>query len=440
MDIRKSTASNSEAVGLKEAASNSEAAGPKKAAAPGGLDPKTALAILKMRAHEAQAYLAERRDVDGEVLNYLAEHGPAAVRQAVAANPATPAAANRLLADDEEEAVRAELAVKIGRLMPGLRHEENQRIVALTLQTLECLAQDSAPRVRAALAEEIKHLNCIPHAVALRLAHDLESIVAAPVLEYSPLLSDADLVEIIACAKVQESLAAIARRSPLSENVADVLVQALDVPGVAGLLVNPDARIRQQTMDRIIEQAEEIESWQMPLVLRADLSTRAIQRIAGFVGAALIELLGQRGNLDEPTRALLGQRLRARLKEQKPQDPASPEAAAAEIAKAKSAGRLDEAFVEDALFAGRRETVIQALAALAKVPDAQARKVLTSGKPKPVVALVWHAGLSMRVAFKIQGVLMKLPANQILPARGGVHFPLSEEEMRFQLSVFDIQL
>jgi uncharacterized protein (DUF2336 family) len=403
-----------------------------------GLDPETALAILEMRAHEAHAYLAQRRDVDGEVLHYLAEHGPAAVRQAVAADPATPAIANRLLADDEEEAVRAELAVKIARLMPDLRHEENQRIVALTLQTLECLAQDSAARVRAALAEEIKHLNCIPHAVALRLAQDLESIVAAPVLEYSPLLSDADLIEIIACGKVQESLAAIGRRRPLSENVADVLVQALDVPGVAGLLVNPDARLRQATMDRIIEQAEEIESWQMPLVLRADLSTRAIQRIAGFVGAALLELLGQRGNLDEPTRAVLGQRLRARLKEQKTGDAGSPEAVAAEIAKAKSAGRLNDDFVEEALFAGRRETVIQALAVLAEVPEAKARKVLTSGLAKPVVALVWRAGLSMRVAFKIQGVMMKLPAGQILPARGGVHFPLGKEEMRLQLAVFDI--
>jgi uncharacterized protein (DUF2336 family) len=38
----------------------------------------------------------------------------------------------------------------------------------------------------------------------VRLAQDVETVVAAPILEYSPLLSDADLIEIIACGQVQE--------------------------------------------------------------------------------------------------------------------------------------------------------------------------------------------------------------------------------------------
>ena len=50
-----------------------------------------------------------------------------------------------------------------------------QHIVALTIETLECLARDAAVRVRAILAEEIKHLDCIPHDVALRLARDLKA-------------------------------------------------------------------------------------------------------------------------------------------------------------------------------------------------------------------------------------------------------------------------
>ena len=82
------------------------------------------------------------------------------------------------------------------RLMPGLDARENEETVALTIATLEVLARDSAAKVRAILAEEIKHMDCIPHDVALRLAHDLEEIVSAPILEYSPLLSDADLMEI----------------------------------------------------------------------------------------------------------------------------------------------------------------------------------------------------------------------------------------------------
>jgi uncharacterized protein (DUF2336 family) len=96
-----------------------------------------------------------------------------------------PALTNRVLANDECEDVRAELAAKIARLMPGLSERESSHVVALTIETLETLARDAAVRVRAILAEEIKYLNCIPKDIALHLAQDVESVVAAPILEYS---------------------------------------------------------------------------------------------------------------------------------------------------------------------------------------------------------------------------------------------------------------
>jgi uncharacterized protein (DUF2336 family) len=412
----------------------------RKKAPPPGLGPRDALDILEVRASEVQSYLAQHADVDEAVLRFLAEHGAPAVRQAVAANPATPAGANRVLADDEDEDVRAELAVKIARLMPGLEPRESNHVLALTIETLERLAADSSVRVRAILSEEIKHLDCVPRSVALTLARDLENVVAAPILEYSPLLSDTDLIEIIACGKVQETLAAIARRRPLHENVTEVLVKTLDVPGVATLLVNPDARIRKETLERIVEQAEEVDAWHMPLALRADLSARAIRRISGFVGVALIQILAERNDLDKQTQAHLGRRLRARLDER----PASatgitPEAARARVAEALAQGQLDDAFVEEAAFAGQRELVVCALATLARAPEATVRKILAAGNAKPLVALAWHAQLSMRVAFKIQGLIMKLPAGALLPARGGVHFPLTPDEMRWHLNYFDIK-
>ena len=213
----------------------------------------------------------------------------------MAANPATPAPINRLLAKDEEDEVRAELAAKIARLMPGLAQRESKEVMALTIATLEMLARDSAVKVRAILADEIKHLDCVPRDVALRLARDLDYLVSAPILEYSPLLSDNDLIEIIACGQVQHALTAIARRQPLSENVSDVLVQSLDVSAVAALLVNPDAKIRKDTLDRIVAEAEEIESWHLPLALRADLSARAIRRIGGFVRRLADRAVGRAG-------------------------------------------------------------------------------------------------------------------------------------------------
>ncbi|MES2293137.1 MAG: DUF2336 domain-containing protein [Pseudomonadota bacterium] len=401
------------------------------------MDPRAALDILETRARESEDYIIRNADVGSAVFEYLAEYGAPATRQAVAANPATPARINHLLADDSAEEVRAELAVKIARLMPGLEARGNAETVALTIATLETLAQDTAVKVRAILADEIKHLNCVPRDVALRLARDIEELVAAPILEYSPLLSDTDLIEIIAGGQVQQILTAIARRHPLGENVSDALVQSLDVPAVAALLVNSDARIRKETLDRIVEEAETIESWHLPLVLRADLSARAIRRIGSFVGASLLEQLVARGDLSDATRAHLNRRLRGRL-EQGGDAESSAESAAQIVASAKAGGTLDDSFVENAAFSGNRETVTLALAALAQVPEATVRKILSQRGAKPLVALVWRAHLSMRTAFKIQTSVMKLTGRELLPARGGINFPLSKEEMRWHLAYFDI--
>lgn len=147
-----------------------------------GLDPRDALDILDIRTREQMkggaTELAAKADVGPDVLHYLAQNGSPVVRAAVAANPAAAALTNRYLADDEDEDVRAELARKVARLMPGLSERENARVLALTIETLECLARDAAVRVRAILAEEIKTLDCIPHPVALTLARDLNAIVA----------------------------------------------------------------------------------------------------------------------------------------------------------------------------------------------------------------------------------------------------------------------
>lgn len=402
----------------------------------GRLDPDAALDILESKARGHDDHVIRNADLGPAVFEYLARHGAAATRQAVAANPRTPARVNRALADDEEDEVRAELAAKIARLMPGLAEEENRETVELTIATLEMLARDTAPKVRAILAEEIKDMDCIPHDVALRLAKDLETLVSAPILEYSPLLSDTDLIEIIACGKVQHVLEAIAKRRPLNENVSDALVQSLDVPVVAALLVNPDAKIRKDTLDRVIAQAEEIESWQMPLVMRADLSARAVRRLARFVGAAMIELLAARNDLSEATREQLSRRLRTQLDQ--PAASAEPEGASQAVAEAKASRSLDDAFVENAALTGKRETVILALSELTHVPEAIVRKIVGQRSAKPLVSLVWHAHLSMRTAFRIQTALMRLPGHELLPAKNGVNFPLSKEEMRWHLSYFGI--
>ncbi len=403
-----------------------------------GLSREEILKLLESRAQSAQHELASKVDAGADVLDYLAAHGAVATRRAVAANPAAPPSANRALADDADEDVRAELARKIGRLMPDLSADETDHLRALTLETLDTLAHDQEARVRAILAEEIKSLACIPKKIVSLLAHDVEDMVAGPILQYSPLLSDTDLMEIIASAKAEETLKAIAARQPLSANLSEAIVGSLDIPAVAALLLNPKAEIREKTLDKIIAEAEGVRALQQPLVLRTDLSPRAIRRIASFVGAELIEQLAQRHGLDDETRKALKQELRTRLERVTAPAAPSEEKAAAAVSAALKSRTLDEAFVAEAAESGHKETVALALAELAHVPADTARKILAARNARPITALVWRAKLAMRVSFKIQNHVMHLPAHELLPARGGVAFPLSEDEMRWHLAYFDV--
>ena len=409
------------------------------AAAQAKLSRDEILKILEERTQAAQHELACQTDAGADVLGFLAAHGGPATRRAVAANIAAPEHANRLLSDDEDDDVRAELARKIARLMPDLSREEAVHVRDIAIEMLEKLACDQAPRVRAILAGEIKHLACVPKSVVDRLARDVEVIVAAPILEYSPLLSDADLIEIIAGAEAECALHAIARRRPLSGEVSEVIVCSLDVPAVAALLANPHAEIREQTLDKLVETAESIEELHAPLTLRTDLSIRTIRRLASFVGTALLESLSVRGGLDEDTRIFLNRRLRTRLQKDDGRESEITEAVHA-VALAVDEGNLNDEFVEDMAEGGNKDAVIVALATMAQVPPQIVRRIIEARSAKAIIALVWRARLSMRVAFKIQAFVMRLAPNECLAARNGKNFPLSEDEMRWQLNYFDIEV
>jgi uncharacterized protein (DUF2336 family) len=396
--------------------------------------------VLNGPDEDARTELAGRRDVAPEVLYFLASEGEVRARRAAASNPSTPAHANRRLAEDSDEQVRAELARKIGRILPNLSGEASEKVQALTLETLDLLARDQLPRVRQILSEEIKSLDCVPNHVVRRLARDVEK-VSAPVLEFSPLLSDADLIDIITTAHANHALKAIARRRPLSENVSDAIAAALDVPAVAALLDNADARIREQTLEKIADKAEAVVEWHRPLVLRNDLSQRAIRRLAGFVSASLIEILAARNNLDEDTRRQLARAAQSRLAQAAEDDNAAAAATKviSEIEKRFKKGTLNDEFVERAAEAGRRDAVTLALALLATVPEDAAKRIMGTRSAKPLTALVWRAGLSMRTAFKIQTFVMRLPADELIPARDGIGFPMPESEMRWHLSYFGVR-
>jgi uncharacterized protein (DUF2336 family) len=402
------------------------------------LTPAEALRLIERHAREAQEELASHSDAGEDVLHYLAVNGAVATRRAVAANTGASVESNHLLAGDGDEEVRAVLAVKMGKVLPGLLNVEREHISSLTLATLERLARDEVARVRAILAEAIKHLDCVPKETVLLLARDVEQIVSRPILEYSPLLSDRDLLEIVANAEARGALSAIARRRNLSPRVSDAIVKSLNIPAVAALLMNTDLSLRKSTLDMIIANAAQTKEWHGPLAFRPELSSAMVRRLASFVGASLIEALARRRGLDRKTQDILARQVGEKLAA----DPMVAEVTAVpknELEAALGDKVLDDEFFDEAAMQGQRETIVLGLASLAKVRKEDVRKILDSGSARPLTALVWRAKLSMRTAFKIQTLIMKLKGSEVLPARRGVDFPMGDDEMLWHLAYFNIK-
>lgn len=394
-----------------------------------------ARAVLETDDAAKQRALAGRADTRPEMLYYLASHDGADIRAAVAANPATPIQADELLADDQAAQVREELARKIARLVPDMPADARQDLRERAIAVLEKLAADQWPKVRAIIAEEIKSSDRVPHHIVVKLARDMEAMVAAPILEYSPLLGDEDLREIIAAGTAEGSLTAIARRRDVSEPVSDAIAATLDVPAVAALLTNKSAHIREETLDAIIDNAAQVAAWHEPLTLRSELSIRAIKRIAGFVASALIARMVEDHKLEDDIAEDILDRARKRIAEES-LDEEEMSALAAEAQALAARDAITDDFIRTAIKENRRGLVLHCLAAAAGVSYPSVRRIMMAKSGRTVTALAWKAGLAMRTAFMLQRAVALVPPSQLLPARDGVHYPLEPDQLEWQLEAF----
>jgi uncharacterized protein (DUF2336 family) len=388
----------------------------------------------------ARADLARRLDLRPEVLYFLAEDPSSEVRRHIAANAKTPRQADLILARDADEAVRAELAAKVAKLTALEGRGAQEKAQRFVEQTLELLARDQATRVRQILAEALKSVADAPPQVIRRLARDAEDVVACPVLEFSPLLSDEDLLEIIASSGLSSRLCAISRRSNVGEAISDAIVQRNDRQAVSELLGNGSAQIREETLDRLIESSVQETAWQPALVARPVLPAGAVRKLAGFVAESLLQKLQSRSDLDPRTAKAVAEVVHRRIEEgsRLPSEAAGATPggdAAEEVARLKKAGKLTGEAVGDAILAGHRDFVRHALATMAGVGLDYVDRVLLVHSAKGITALAWKAGCSMRVALQLQTNMGGIPPHKALHARDG-DFPLTPEEMEWQLDFF----
>ncbi len=178
---------------------------------------------------------------------------------------------------------RTSAATHVGTLLTSTKLAPGERNAALAI--LETLTKDVEQEVRHALAVHVKNCAVLPPSIARDISEDVDA-VALPFIEYSPVLSDADLVAIIGLGNARKQVA-IAKREAVSERVSDALVATRSGDVVTALLANLEAVVSEPAYHDIVEHFGGDQTVQGLMVERPLLPMTVIERLIQSVSLVL---------------------------------------------------------------------------------------------------------------------------------------------------------
>jgi uncharacterized protein (DUF2336 family) len=151
------------------------------------------------------------------------------------------------------------------------------------------LLDDPSPLVRQALSEAFASQEKAPRVIVHALAGD-QPDVARPLLNHSPVLSEDDLVDLVATGR-SEAQVAIASRAALPRAVAAAIAEVGGAAACLALMENPEAVIPPFSLDRMVERFGHLATVREALLARNDLAmatrqavlSKLSQTLAGFV-------------------------------------------------------------------------------------------------------------------------------------------------------------
>jgi uncharacterized protein (DUF2336 family) len=162
------------------------------------------------------------------------------------------------------------------------------------------LLDDASPLVRLALAGALADSAEAPPSLIFALAGDQPQI-ARVVLRASPLMVDADLVDLVATGNTM-CQCAIAEREDLPRSVAAAIAEVGSAEACLTLLENPHADIAQFSVDRIVERFGHVAAIRENLFARHDLPPATRQALVAKLSTTLADFVTARAWLD-PARA-----------------------------------------------------------------------------------------------------------------------------------------
>ncbi|QPF94334.1 DUF2336 domain-containing protein [Bradyrhizobium commune] len=252
------------------------------------------------------------------------------------------------------------------------------------------LLDDPSPLVRQAMAEAFARSTDAPAAIVRALSADQPS-VALPVLEHSPLLIDADLVDIVATGN-DEVQCAIARRVALPASVCAAIAEVGCAAAALELIENSCAELAPFSWDRIVERHGHLAAIReamlvledLPAATRAALVAKLSETLAQFVVARnwLSADRAERMTIEARDRSTMNIAARSRGEDMQ-----------GLVRHLRITGQLTAGLILRALLSSNLELFDAALAELADLPLARVSALLHDRGGNSLHALLRRAGL-----------------------------------------------
>jgi len=191
------------------------------------------------------------------------------------------------LMTDRSVGNRADASAKIAAQFDAGELSPTERKIAEEI--FRALVKDVEVRVRESLAVHLKANRDVPHDIALALARDVDS-VALPILKFSEVLTDEDLIGIVRDQGAIKQVA-IAQRPSVSSKVADALIDTGNETAVARLVSNEGADITTTSLERVMIDYRESTAVSNSLARRPSLPAALSERLVGAITERLQEYL-----------------------------------------------------------------------------------------------------------------------------------------------------
>lgn len=252
------------------------------------------------------------------------------------------------------------------------------------------LLDDPSPLVRQAMSDVFSRSIDAPASIVQALAVDQPSI-ALPVLEHSPLLIDADLVDIVATGN-SDVQCAIARRINLPSSVSAAIAEVGSAAAALELIENAYAELAPFSWDRIVERHGHLAAIReamlvlegLPAATRAALVAKLTDTLAQFAAARNWLSPDRAGRLASESRERSAINIAARSRGEDMQGL---------VQHLRATEQLNAGLILRALLSGNLELFEAALAELAELPLARVTAIVHDRGGAGVHALLVRAGL-----------------------------------------------